>query len=112
MLIAPDPGIAEPERGQYMQGRCFWTAIRRSKTNEYILWIDFGILDCDIEVAIFRKNTRVDQFVFRLTSPSAAILGHQIGIWEGALWILVERFHVRMGGSAVKKVVVLLHILT
>src|SRR6266566_8569670 len=111
VLIPPGPGIAEPERREHMQRRCFWTAICGSNTDEYILWIDFGILDGDIEVAILRKNACVDQFIFRFASPATAILRRQFNVREGALRILVQGLHIRMGGGTVKKVVVLLHIL-
>src|SRR5947207_9592616 len=111
VLIAPGPGIAEPERREHMQWRCIWTAICSTNADEDILRIDFGILDRDIEEAIFRKNACVDQLVFGFTAPATTILCHQFSIREGTLRILVEGLHIRMGGGVVKKVVVLLHIL-
>src|SRR5215471_8379133 len=93
--------------------RCrVWATVYRGDANEDIFWIGLGILDRDVEVAILRKNTCVDQFIFRFASPTTTILGHQIGIREGALWIFVQGLHVRMSRGTVKKVVVFLHILT
>src|SRR5712692_6704716 len=112
MLISPGPGIAEPECRQHMQRRCFWATICGSNADEDILRIDFGILDRDIKVAILHKDARVDQFVLRFASAATAILSRQLSVWEGALRILVQGLHVRMSRGTVKKVVVLLHVLT
>src|ERR1700694_5439880 len=79
---------------------------------KYILRIDLGILDGDVEVAILCKNARVDQFIFKLAFTPAAIFGQQVSIWESALRILVKRLHIGMGRGTVKKVIVLLHVLT
>ncbi len=73
MVIAPGPGIAEPERGEQVQRSPFRPPVGGAETNEDILRIDLGVLDRDVEVAIFRKNARVDQFILRLALPPAAI---------------------------------------
>src|SRR5712691_7584407 len=92
--------------------RCrIWATVYRGDANEDIFWIDFGILDCDIEGAILRKDARVDQFIFQFASTTTAILSHQISVREGPLWILVQRLHIGMGRGTVKEVIVFLHIL-
>src|SRR5512142_476286 len=95
-----------------MQRRWIWATIYSSDANEDIFWIDFSILDDNIEVAILRKDPCVNQFIFRFASSTTAILGHQISIREGPLWILVQRLHIGMGRGTVKEVIVFLHILT
>src|SRR6266702_4944873 len=112
IVIPPCPDITEPERRQQMQWRCIWTAICRSDANEDILWIDFGVLYGDIEVTIRCKHTGIDQFVFGFTSSATAVLCHQFSVGEGTLRIFVQCLHIGMRRGAVKKVVVLLHILT
>src|SRR5947199_9175229 len=100
--MSPGPSVTQPEGREHMQRRCIWTVICRSDTNEDILWIDFSILDHNVEVAIIRKNARVDEFVFRFTSPATAILRRQLSVGESALRILVQGLHIGMVGSTVK----------
>src|SRR5438046_2090898 len=109
IVIPPDPGVAEPERGQHMQWRCMWTAICSTNADEDIFGIDFGILNGDIEVTILRKNAAIDQFVFGFTSSATTVLCHQFSVGEGMLRIFIQRLHIGMCRSTVKKVIVLLH---
>ena len=73
VVSAPCPGIAEPERGKHMDRRCFGSVIGDAHTDEHVERIDFGIFHRDVKVAIFRKNARVDEFVFGFIFPAMAI---------------------------------------
>src|SRR5438094_5444324 len=95
-----------------MERCCIWAVIGSSDANKYIFWINLGILDSDIEVAVLCKDTGVDQLIFRLASSAATILRHQISMRESALRILVQGLHIRMSRGIVKKVIVFFHILT
>src|SRR5205823_302728 len=59
-----------------------------------------------------RKDAGIDQFVFGFTSSAETVLCHQFSVGEGALRIFVQRLHIGMCRRTVKKVIVLLHILT
>src|SRR5436309_15726232 len=112
IVIPPCPGIAEPECGQQVQ-RCYiWAVIRSRNAKEDILRIDFGILYNDIKIAIPGKGAGIDQFIFRLLTSTTAILCHQFSVRESALRILIQRIHKGMCRGIVKKVVILLYILT
>src|SRR5882724_3404301 len=63
-IAAPAPGIAEPNRGQEMQGRRLGTAIRSGCANQNIFWSCLGIRDLDVEVAILRQSVGVPELEF------------------------------------------------
>src|SRR6266496_1253820 len=63
-IAAPAPGIAEPNRGQEMQGRRLGTAIRSGCANQNIFWSCLGIRDLNVEVAILRQSVGVPELEF------------------------------------------------
>ena len=109
-VCAPGPGVAEPERGKQVQRCRLWSTIGGAHPDQDVKWIHFGVFHRDIEVAVFRKDARVHQFVLEFIATTMAIGGDKIRIREGALGILVQRFHVRMRRGVVEKVVIFLHI--
>ena len=109
-VCAPGPGVAEPERGKHSQRRRLRSAVGGAHTDQYIERVDFGVFHADIEVAVLREDARVDQFIFGFLAAPIAIRGDKVRIREGALGILVQRFHVRMRRGVVEKVVIFLHI--
>src|SRR5262249_45294749 len=57
------------------------------------------------------ENAGVEQFVLELFAGPTSVRSHQFVIGVGALRILVEVLHVRVGGRAIYIEVVLLHVL-
>src|SRR5436853_2460584 len=94
-----------------MQRGRVWPTIDCGDANKSISWIDFGVFDKDIEVAILCKDARVDELVLRRITPTTTILLYQISIRKGTLWIFVKGLHVRVCRCTVKVVVVLLYVL-
>src|SRR6266487_4874696 len=95
-----------------MQWCCIWTVIYSSDANQDILRIDFGVFNSYIKVAILGKCACIDQFIFRFFSSTTAIFCHQFLIGESALWIFIQRLHIGMRWSIVKKAIIFLDILT
>src|SRR5438876_9049527 len=94
-----------------MERCCIWAVIGSSDANKYIFWINLGILDRDIEVAVLCKDTRVDQFIFRLASSAATMRRHQISIRESALRRVVQGLRIRMSRGIGKQGIVGLQIM-
>src|SRR3984957_17798295 len=108
---APRPGIAEPQRRQYMNVRRLWTAIGDGEADQNIGRRCLGVLDGDIEVALFGEDPAIEEFKFRLIAPAAAVLIEELLVGIGALRVLVESAAVAVRGSCVLIVVELLHVL-
>src|SRR5205085_6050073 len=93
IIITPGPGVAEPERGKQVQRRRLRSAVGGTHTDQYVERVDFGVFHADIEVAVLRKDARIDQFVFGFLTAPIAIRGDEISIGESTLWVFVERLH-------------------
>jgi hypothetical protein len=65
----------------------------------------------DIPISVLVECVSVQNFVLGHISVPARILGDEFLIWIGTLWVLVEKFHVRMCRRGIQIVVQLLHIL-
>src|SRR6516162_8706365 len=61
---------------------------------------------------VFIESTCVHQLEFGIVFAATAVLFHEPGIGKLALWILIEKLHVRVGGRGVEIEVILLYILT
>src|ERR1700756_2548731 len=79
--------------------------------DQQVFRIRLGILYEDVKISVGIKHARVDQFVLKFVSRPAAVFLHKITIGEFLLRILVEVFHVRVRGCAVKIEVVFLDVL-
>ena len=111
VLVAPGPGVPEPERWQDVQRRGCRPAVGRGDADQDILGTGLRVLHVHIEVPVLGKGPGVDELVLGVAAPAAPVLRHQVGVGEGALRVLVERPHVRMRRGAVQEEVVLLDIL-
>ncbi len=94
VVIAPCPGVAEPERGKQVQRCRLWSTIGGAHTDQDIKRICFGVFQRDIEVAIFREDAGVHQLVFGFMATAIAIRGDKIVIGEGTLWIFIQCLHI------------------
>src|SRR5579884_1215384 len=95
-----------------MEGSGVWSPIRGRNANQDILWLRLRVLDHNIKVTILGKNACIYQLIFWLLPSSSPILSHQIIIGEGALRILIERLHIRMGWSIIQIVIIFFDILS
>src|ERR1700722_17734220 len=108
---APRPGVAKPSRRQHMNVGSLWAAIGDREAGQNIGGRFLGVLDADIEVALFGEDPAIEEFIFRLIAPAAAILIDELLVGIGALRVLVESAAVAVRGSCVLIVVELLHVL-
>ena len=74
----------------------FGTVIGNGDANQNIVGRIFGVLGNDIEVAVVVESAGVFDFVFQIFEPAFCILGAQLLVRKLALWILVQRFQIRM----------------
>ena len=108
---SPRPGVAEPESRQEVEEGCLGTTIGRRDADQQIIRRGLGVLDENVEVALFVEDAGIAQFEFRLVPAAAPILVDQPGIGELVLGILVEPLQVRGRGRGVEIVVTLLDVL-
>src|SRR5215469_11920781 len=89
----------------------FRAAIERRDANQDVFHVGFGIFDKDVEIAAVRKNSRIEQFKFRLASAAPRVFVDQSFVGELGLRILVQHAHVAVCGGRIKIEVALLHVL-
>jgi hypothetical protein len=77
-------------------------AIMGFDANQNVFMGELGILDKDIEVAVFVEDARVEKFVFRLLAAAATVLFHKLGVGKHPLRILVEEFHIGVRGRRIE----------
>ena len=110
VVAPPGPGVAEPERRQQVERRWIGSVVGGRDADDQVGWSRFGVLHVHVEVAVFGKNARVHQLVLRLVPAPPAVLRQQVGIWEGAMRVLVECPHVGVARRRVEIEVVLLDV--
>src|SRR5256884_7599951 len=89
----------------------FRAAIERGDANQDVFHVRFGIFDKDIEIAVAGKNSRVEQFKFRLAAAAPRVFLNQLLVGKSGLRILVQHAHVAVRGSRIEIEIALLHIL-
>src|SRR5690349_11123709 len=111
-VLAPGPGVAEPELRKDMESGRFRAAIHGCDLNENVFDICFGVLDKNIEVAVVDENSGIEQFEFGLTPATAPVFFNEKFVREFSLRILVQHAHVAVRWSGIEIKVALLYILT
>src|SRR6266852_2997000 len=87
IIIAPGPGVAEPECGKQVKWRRLRSTVGGAHADQHVEWVNFGVFHGDIEVAVFSKDAGVNQLIFGFLPAPIAIRGDKIGIRESALWV-------------------------
>src|SRR5574337_1546697 len=111
-IVAPGPGVAEPERRQQVQPSAIRPAIDHTDPDEDVFCARFGVFNKDVKVTILIEDTRVQQFILRGASPAPTVFVHQPPIRELRLRVLVEILHIGVGGSRIQVEVILLDVLS
>ena len=109
--LSPGPGVPVPERWKKHERSFLRTAVGDRDPDQDVVDRLLRILHLDVEVSVFVKDSRVEQFVLRLKMGAPAVFGQQILIGECCLRIFVEPFAVGMGRRRVEIVVELLDVL-
>jgi hypothetical protein len=78
---------------------------------EHVLRCGLGIFHENVEIAVVPKNARVEKLVLPLGTGARPVGPNQVLIRVGLLRVLVEVFHVGMGGCAVEVIIVFLDVL-
>jgi len=110
--IPPRPRVAEPQRGQHMQGRLVRPRVLHGDLHQQIPRAGLGIIDGDHPVPVIVECIRVDQLVFGFQLAPARVLGDQVGVGEFPLRVVVSPGVPRMGRGAVQVPPVFLDVLS
>jgi hypothetical protein len=111
LVVAPGPGVAEPEGRQDTKPGRLRPAVVHRDANQDVLRALLRILHEHVEVAIVVEGARVEQLVLELFPGSPAVGLDQVPVGVLPLRVFVEILHVRVGGRAVEVEVVLLDVL-
>ena len=110
-VVAPRPGVAEPERGEEVQRRCVRAAVVRGDEHRDVVVAGLRVLDDHVEVAVLVEDAGVQELVLHLLLAAAPVRGDELRVREGPLRILVLDFQVGMRRRAVEVEPVLLDVL-
>ena len=110
-VLAPRPGVAEPQRRQDAQPGRLRPAIVDGDADQHVLRTRLGVLDEHVEVAVAVEDAGIEQLVLELLARPAPVGLDQVPVGKLALRVLVQVLHVRVRGRAIEVEVVLLHIL-
>ncbi len=110
-VLSPGPGVAEPKRGQKMQGRGFRPTIPGGDFDENVFNVGLGVFEEDIEVAVLREDARIEQLELGLGTATLLVFFQELEVRELGLGIFVEHAHVAVCGSGVQIEIALLDIL-
>src|SRR5258708_16509158 len=107
---APGPSVSKPKLRQDVQSGGFRPAIHRGDSNENVFDVGFGILDENVKIPAFGKNTCVEQFKLRLTTAATLVLLQQGFVRKFRLRIFVEHAHVAVRGCRVEVKIIFLNV--
>src|SRR5436309_4787828 len=112
LALIPGPGIAEPNGRNEMHASSFGAAIVRSDSNKNVFRGGLGILNDDVEIAVFVEDAGIEQLKLGIFFRTTTVFFQQLSIGKCALRIFIEELHVGVSRRAVDVEVILLHILT
>ena len=107
----PRPRVAEPHRGQDVQGVGVRTGVGDPHRHQQIGRVGLDVVDLADPVAIVVEHARVEQLVLRVELAPPAVLGQQVGVREGPLRIVVTPTVPGVTGDGVEVPPVLLDVL-
>ena len=107
----PSPSVPKPKRRQHAARGRIRTPIDYRDPAENVVRVCFGILDLHVKIAVVSEHPGIQQFILEIVMAAFAVLGHQLGIGERRLGILVKHFHEAVGRSAVQIEIIFFDIL-
>ena len=111
IVLAPRPGVAEPQCRQDAQPGRFRPAIVHGDPDEDVFRAFLGVFDEHVKVAVVVKYAGIEQLVLELFPRSSPVGLDQVPVGILPLRVLVEVLHVGVRRRAVEVEVVLLDIL-
>src|SRR6516165_2492034 len=106
LLRPPCPDVTEPEGRQHVDHALLGTPIAYADLYQQICRCGLRVFDKDIEISVFTEYAAVEQFVFGIQTSAMTVGIYQIDIGTCVLRVLIEVFHVRVGGRAVQVVII------
>ncbi len=110
-LVAPVPGITEPQGGHQITLRRLGTSIDNADPRDHVVRIRLGVLNKDVEVAVLGEYTGVHELELGVIGSAPGALLDELLVGKSPLGILVEHLQVAVRRCGVKIVVVLFDIL-
>ena len=111
LLLAPRPGVAEPEGRQDPQPGRFRPAIVHGNADEDVFRALLRVLHEHVKIPVVVEDAGIEQLVLKLFPRASPVRFDQVPVRILPLRVLVEILHVRVRGRAVEVEVVLLDIL-
>jgi len=103
-IFWPGPSIGEPELGNDVESSSFGSTVVRCNANIYVTGILFilGVLNKNIPIAVVVKSISVQNLKLVNIPTSVLVLAYKLVVRECLLRILVQEFHVRVGGRGIE----------
>jgi len=111
IVASPLPGISEPERRHYMNGRSVWTAVGDADADQQVLRLGLGVLHRHIEIAPLVEYSGVNELKFLITFAAEAVFFAKLIVWVLGLRIFVEILHVGVARCVVQVKIIFLYVL-
>ena len=107
----PRPGVAEPRRGQHVQGIRIRAGVGHLDRHQHVARIGLGVVHLDDPVPVAVEGSGVQQLVLRIEFAAAPVLPAQILIRKGGLRIVVAPAVPGVAGHGVEVPPVVLDVL-
>src|SRR5215831_11520169 len=111
LVIAPRPGVSEPQRRQYPETGGLRPAVVGGDPDTYIVRTALGVFDEYIEIPVVVKDSGIQQLVLEIFARQPPVRFHQVTVRKLPLRVLVQILHVRVRRRAVDVEVVFLYVL-
>src|SRR5277367_4279917 len=93
-IFAPRPGVAKPQRGQYVQRRRLGAAVGHGNLDQDVFDVRFGVLREYVKIAVLEKNSGIHQFILGILPRTPVVLIDQLLVGIGGLRIFIKRAQV------------------
>jgi len=90
----------------------FRAAVGDRDAAENVIRAGLCVFDLHVEVSVAFEHTGIHQFILEIARAAFSVLGHQVGIRELGLGVLVKHSQVTVGWGAVQVKVILLDVLS
>ena len=111
LVGVPPPPVAEPQRGQHVDGRLVGAAVLDGDAREHLGRRDLRVGDLHRPEPVVREHAGVEQLVLTLLLAAAGVLVDELLVGVRGLRVVVAPPQPGVAGQAVHEPPVLLHVL-
>ncbi len=107
----PGPRVAEPQRGQHLNGGGLGTVIVHRDADQDVARRGLGVLGVHVEVALVIEDAGVLKLVLRILAAAFRVLVPDLVVGERLVGVTIQRLQVRRGRRRVEVPVAFLDVL-